>query len=353
MMTQVGLEQESFKTLMEKLRTEGSFSDALERMRQRAWQLYVNLGLPSRRSEAFRTIKLRQLFARPYQLSSALTLEHEQIAEWIQPECRESCLVFVNGSFIPHLSRREAIPSGVVTSSLQEAAQTFGAFLNNQWAKSFKEEADPFAALNGALHQSGLFLYIPPKCHIQVPIQILHIIDGNVELSMHIPRIQIMVGAHAEASFLAAKHTRGGSASFVNQVAELSLEDGAQVTYTQMLCDEHPQGWHFDALRAYLKRDSKLKTICVTEGSATVRTDYRISLMGENAEALLNGVWMLADKREAHCHIFIDHQSPNCRSYQLFKGVLNDFSRSSFEGKIMVRQDAQKTEAFQLNNNLI
>ncbi len=85
----------------------------------------------------------------------------------------------------------------------------------------------------------------------------------------------------------------------------------------------------------------------------TVRTDYHVILAGENAEALLNGVWMLADKREAHIHIFIDHQAPQCRSYQLFKGVLNDFSRSSFEGKIMVRQAAQKTEAFQLNNNLL
>lgn len=62
---------------------------------------------------------------------------------------------------------------------------------------------------------------------------------------------------------------------------------------------------------------------------------------------------MLSDKRESHTHIFMEHQAPNCRSYQLFKSVLNDFSRSSFEGKIMVRQAAQKTEAFQLNNNLI
>jgi Fe-S cluster assembly protein SufD len=143
------------------------------------------------------------------------------------------------------------------------------------------------------------------------------------------------------------------SGYFVNQVSEFVIDEGAHVHYTQVLCDEHPQAWHLDAVRATLKRDSTLKTVCVTEGSTTVRTDYKIALTGENAEALLNGVCMLSDKREAHAHIFMEHQAPFCRSFQLFKSVLNDFSRSSFEGKIMVRQAAQKTEAFQLNNNLV
>ena len=114
--------------------------------------------------------------------------------------------------------------------------------------------------------------------------------------------------------------------------SEFVIDEGAHVHYTQILCDEHPQAWHLDALRATLKRDSTLKTVCVTEGSMTVRTDYKISLAGENAEALLNGVCMLSNKREAHAHVFMDHQAPFCRSYQLFKSVLNDFSRSSFEG---------------------
>ena len=126
-----------------------------------------------------------------------------------------------------------------------------------------------------------------------------------------------------------------------------------RLDYTQALCGEHRLAWHLDAFRATLKRDSYLKTVSVTEGGMTVRNDYRITLAGENAEALLNGIWMLSDKREAHANIFIDHQAPICRSFQLFKDVLTDFSRSSFEGKIMVRQAAQKTEAFQLNNNLL
>ncbi len=353
MMAQPGLEQETFKTLLERCHTQGHKEEALERMRQKAWQHYLSLGLPSRQNEVYRYIKLRHLFAQPYQMASEPAVNLQQIQQWIYPECRQSVLVFVNGYYNPQLSCLDALPTKLVVSPLQEAIQTYGTFLNNHWAKVFKEETDSFAALNGALHHKGGFIYLPPKTVVEAPIQVLHVVDTQDQLQMLMPRLQIFVGAQSDVRFVCTQRSLAQAGYFVNQVAELVIDEGAHVHYTQILCDEHPQAWHLDAFRATLKRDSTLKTVCVTEGSLTVRTDYRITLMGENAEALLNGVWMLADKREAHSHVFMDHQAPYCRSFQLFKGALTDFSRSSFEGKIMVRQAAQKTEAFQLNNNLV
>ena len=351
MMAQI--EEETFKSVLENLRAHSSSTDALDKFRQKAWSHYLTLGLPSRKSEAYRTIKLRHLFSKPYQAAGQEAIIFNQIAPWILPECQNSVLVFVNGAYAPELSCLDALPSKVAVSPLQEAVQTYGAFLNNHWTKSLKEETDSFAALNGALHQKGAFIYLPPKSIVEAPIQMLHLITSGDQFQMVMPRLQIFVGAHSSLKVIAAQKNLAPSGYFVNQVADIVLDEGSNVHYTQILCDEHPQSWHLDAFRATLKRDSILKTVCVTEGSATVRTDYKISLAGENSEAFLNGVWMLGDKREAHTHIFIDHQAPHCRSYQLFKGVLTDFSRSSFEGKIMVRQAAQKTEAFQLNKNLL
>lgn len=353
MMAQPGLEQETFENLLENLRNQVCIGDSLDRMRQKAWQHYLSLGLPSRQNEVYRYIKLRQLFSQPYQLANEKSLTIDQIRSWIYPECSQSVLVFVNGYYAPQLSCLEALPSKVAVSSIQEATHTYGAFLNNHWAKTLKDETDSFAALNGALHCKGVFIYLPPKSIVEAPIQILHVVDNDNQLQMLMPRLQVFIGTHSDVRLISTQKNLAETGYFVNQVAELVLDEGAHVHYTQVLCDEHPQAWHLDALRATLKKDSTLKTVSVTEGSATVRTDYRISLAGENAEALLNGVCMLADKREAHSHVFMDHQAPHCRSYQLFKAVLNDFSRSSFEGKIMVRQAAQKTEAFQLNNNLL
>jgi Fe-S cluster assembly protein SufD len=353
MMTQPGFEQETFKTLLERHLSQVNQTDVLQRVRGKAWDHFLEKGLPTRRDEAYRYIKLRQLLAQNYTLADERELSADKIEPFIYPECRQSVLVFVNGHFFPQLSRTEALPAKLVVSLLQDGMRTYGSFLNNYWAKSIKEETDPFATLNTALHRNGAFIYVPPKTIIETPVQLLHVIDTEADNQMIMPRLNLFAGAHSQLNLITVQKVLKGKNYFVNQMTEVAVEEEAHVRYTQSLCDESAEGWHFDAFRANLKRNSTLKTIAVSQGSATVRNDYRVNLLGENAEALLNGVWMLADKREAHAHIFIDHQAPHCRSYQLFKSVLNDFSRSSFEGKIMVRQAAQKTEAFQLNNNLL
>jgi Fe-S cluster assembly protein SufD len=260
--------------------------------------------------------------------------------------------VFVNGHYQPDLSLLKNVPSKVVVSLLTDATRTYGAFLNNQWAKGMKEETDPFAAFNGALHQNGAFLYIPPRTVLEVPIQILHLVD-SADGTLVMPRIHVSLGIQADAKFVFKTTLLNTTHYGINQVAEFALDEGARADITQVVENEANTGWHLDALRGQLKRDSRLHCVALTKGSLTTRFDYRVGLGGENGEALLQGLWTLSEKREAHIHVLIDHQAPYCRSNQLFKGVLSDFSRSSFEGKIMVRQAAQKTEAFQLNNNLL
>lgn len=353
MMAQPGIEQDTFKTLLEGYLSQINKGDALQKFRGKAWDHFLELGLPTRKTEVYRYIKLRHLFSQHFDLAPEINVTADDIAPAIYPECRQSVLVFVNGHYFPHLSNRQAISPKVAISSLLDATRTYGAFLNNSWAQSLKDESDSFAALNSALHRDGIFIYVPPKTVVEAPIQLLHIITNDEKQLMLLPRLNMFVGAQSQVKIIAAQKPMSGTNYFVNQVTEIAIEEDAHVQYTQALCDEQSGSWHLDAFRASLKRNATLKTIAVTEGSATVRHDYRIVLAGENAEALLNGVCMLADKREAHTNIFMEHQAPNCRSYQLFKSVLNDFSRSSFEGKIMVRQAAQKTEAFQLNNNLV
>lgn len=353
MMTQSGFEKDTFKALMEGYLSQIKKGDALNKFRSKAWDQFLELGLPTNKSEVYRYIKLRQLFSQQYHLPGASQLKAEEIAKAIYPECRKSFLVFVNGHYFPHLSNRQSISQKVSISSLLDATSTFGTFLNNFWMQSLKNETDPFAVLNSALHQDGIFIYIPPKTIIESPIQILHIITDEEKPLLVMPRLNIFAGAQSQVEIVTNQISLTKTSYFVNQVTELSLDEEAHVHYTQLLCEENEKSWHLDAFRTVLKRNASLKTVFVTEGSSTVRQDYRISMVGENAEALLNGVCMLAGKRESHVNIYMEHQAPHCRSNQLFKTVLNDFSRSSFEGKIMVRQAAQKTEAFQLNSNLL
>lgn len=353
MIAQSGTDQEAFQILLENDFKHRNTEDALKKVRMRAWERFLELGIPSRQIEAYRYIKLRQLLSIPFQIAENKTITKESLESAIYPECRQSVIVLVNGHYQPSLSNIEALPERVLIVPLEEAIKTYGAFLNNYWTKSMKEETDAFAALNGALHPSGVFIYVPPKTVVETSLQILNVVTDEQQPLLIMPRVHLFVGNYSQMSLVANQKEEGSALSFTNSVIEMAIEEESHVHYTQAFQQENERNWNLTAIRATLKRGSTLKTVDVTEGSATVRTDYRVAITGENAEALLNGVCMLSDKTEAHTHIFIDHQAPNCRSYQLFKTILNDFSRSSFEGKIMVRQAAQKTEAFQLNNNLL
>lgn len=343
----------AFQELLEKQYKQSIEPGPMQKAKDKAWSHFLHLGLPSRQNEVYRYIHLRQLFGQAYTLSQPTTLSLIKIAPHILPECRNALLVFVNGHYQPSLSNTNALPKTVGISTLADATRIYGAFLNNQWAKLTKEEADPFAVLNAALHRNGIFIYIPPKMVCETPIQILNIIDTAESHTLVFPRLHLFAGARSEVSIATTSAQLSKNGYCLNQTAELAIEEEAHVRYTQVACAQPADVWHFDALRATLKQNSSLKTVAVTDGSTTVRHDYRAVLAGQNAEARLNGLWMLSNKREAHTHVLMDHQAPHCRSMQLFKGVLNDLSRSSFEGKILVQQAAQKTEAFQLNNNLI
>ncbi|MFQ5729429.1 MAG: Fe-S cluster assembly protein SufD, partial [Waddliaceae bacterium] len=241
----------------------------------------------------------------------------------------------------------------IVVTPLAKAMHTYGAYLNNQWATAMKEETDPFAAMNAALNRDGAFLYLPPKTLVDIPVQILFVADSRDIPMLMLPRIHTFVGAQSQIEFVSTHVTLSGESFFTNRHAEWIIEEGAQVKNIQIKRGNPGKAWLFDTMRTTLKRDSSFHAVSLTDGFATVRHDYRIALIEENAEALLNGVWLLRDKREAHTNVYMDHQAPNCRSKQVFKGVLDDSSRSSFEGKIYVRPEAQKTEAYQYNHNLL
>lgn len=331
-------------------------------LRQQAWNQFQKQGLPAKGSEAFQYMRLSGLFANSYVIngepsSGASAAVAALLQAHVLPECRESYLVFVQGRFCPELSRLEGLPSKVIISPLEAVARSFSLSISNQQQQTLLHECDPFYLINGALHSSAAFLYIPPKTILERPIQVIDIVDSTdayARALVTLPRLQIAFGAYCEATVILNELRLGcGAASCHNIAVEMALEEGVRVNYVQVAQGLGDNIWLFDGLRASLKRHSTLITTAVTEGSSCVRRDYRVTLQGEGGDVQLNGIWMLSGRQEAHNYVIVDHQAPRCTSMQLFKGVLNETSRSSFEGKILVRHVAQKTEAFQLNNNLI
>lgn len=303
--------------------------DALLPLRKEAWSRFLSLGFPTQKGEAFQYVKMRRL-SDPLPLAT------------FSSESMEGDLVFVNGHYIQ-------TPSPFMILSLEEAEKRFSTLFKGSWTEELKKEQDPFAALNGALQPNGAFLYIPPKTILANPLRIIHYRTGSLA-SMAMPRLHIYLGSLSEVSI--HMETVGDAPVAVNQVVTLSLDEGARLKMANIHSKPHP-AWHFEALRASLKRNSSLQVTTLNHGGPTSRFSSHAYLLQEGAEASLSSLSLLDDKNESHAHVLINHAAPSCRSNQLFKNVLQGTSHSSFEGKIYVEQIAQKTEAFQLNNNLL
>jgi len=315
-----------------------------------SWKKLQEMGLPKKEEEAFQYVSLRKLYESllAEKAPSEKAIEYD-LASLILPESQNSYIIFNNGSFCPELSK---LPSSLIVLPLEEAFKSsYSTFLKHRMNLLMEQEKDPWALLNSTLCKRGLFIYVPPKTKLEGPIQILHLQTDS--LSIHTgPRMHLFLAAHAQVEMVSSFHAAPGSKTLFNDYLDVSLEEKA--CFSHVLSNENQgSSWGFSAFRASLKKESKLSSCAITFGSPGFRRDYFVSLLGERAEADLKGLTAIGDHAEGHIHIHMEHAAPSCRSHQFFKNVLAAHSRSSFTGKIYVKRIAQKTEAYQLNQNLL
>jgi Fe-S cluster assembly protein SufD len=248
------------------------------------------------------------------------------------------------------LSDFSALPHQIRVLSLSEAMHSHKAFLQNHLQKQMQTEQDPFSALNLALHSSGLFVYIPPKIVVNTPIQCLQIVTGKTPFTA--PRIQIVAGAHTQTKWIFSCLDHKSDAYLSLPLLDFTLEEAAEVHAYSVEYHKEDR-WHFSSLRAALKKGASFNAMHLSAGGMVSRVNAHICLKEKESKTQLKGLLNLCGKATSHCHLTVEHKAPDTSSLQHFKGILNDFSRSSFEGKIKVDSEAQGTRAYQLNNNLL
>ncbi|MBS0627930.1 MAG: SufD family Fe-S cluster assembly protein, partial [Verrucomicrobia bacterium] len=272
----------------------------------------------------------------------------ENIDSLLLTESKESFFVFKDGVFCPELSNLQGLGKKVVVLTLEEALKgSYASFLRHRWQTLLQQETDPFALLNGALCEGGLFLYIPPKVKLQTPLQFIFV--QTKESLLHVaPRVHIFAGADSEVHFVTS--TEGGA--LCNGFIDVAVEERSFVFHTSYTGHKN-ESFGFTSFRGTLKKESFLRSLICSLDVNCRREDYKVSLLGERAEVDLMGLSGVSDNSQSHINIQVDHIAPSCRSKQLFKQVLLGQSRASFTGKIHVTRLAQKTEAYQLSRSLL
>ncbi len=331
---------EIFKQDFEKLPSSTSFYP----YRKKSWEAFQELPL----QEPLKMLKTLSP-QNPSEVSQSPDLKQS-----IYPECNGSSLIFIDGAFAPSLSNLSALPSSIVLLPLALAETTYPMFFKQRLNLLIEEDTNPLSLLNLALHKEGCFLYIPPKQLINTPIACTHLITKNPSESSYLfPRLHCSIGAESQIQIIVSTHTLTDQALLSHMSLDFALEAGAGCHVTQLIADDVP---HLisESLRASLKKDSSFKVVSISKGSVgTAYQDYRVSLLESGASANLQGLSLLQPLKKSETQVSIEHIAPHTRSMQHFKGVLQTQSRSRFKGKIKVRKEAQKTEAYQLNNHLI
>ena len=210
----------------------------------------------------------------------------------------------------------------------------------------------PFRALNAAFFEDGAFVLVPKNTSLPEPLHILNISTAHQEgLTAH-PRNLFVVEPGGSAFILESFVSTGRAPGLTNSVTEIEIGAGARLEYVKFQ-DEHPEAFHFATLQARMERDSRYTASSVSGGARISRNDINTVLAGEGGECVLNGLYLGAGRQLVDHHMLVDHAKPHCASHEFFNGVLGGRSRGVFSGRILVRKDAQKTDAKQSNRNIL
>jgi Fe-S cluster assembly protein SufD len=331
----------------------------LKQLRDGGIARFGELGFPTTKQEAWRFTSVARLIETRFDLAPAPGTRHPAPSD-IEPFILGAGprLVFVNGHFTPTLSHVAGLPAGVRVESLAHALATDPERVREHLGKYAGFQDRPFAALNTAFARDGAFVCVPSNVTVEEPIQLLFVAtpggqaggEGGARLVAH-PRNLIVIEREARASVVETYATLGG-AHWTNAVTEIVAADGARADCYRVQ-RESDQAYHVAVTEVHQGRDSIVNVHTVAFGGALSRHDLRGTLAGPGGYLILNGLYLLAGEQHADHHTAIDHAAPHCESHEYFNGVLDGRSRGVFNGRIIVRPGAQKTDSKQTNNNLL
>jgi Fe-S cluster assembly protein SufD len=206
--------------------------------------------------------------------------------------------------------------------------------------------------LNTAFVQSGVFLFIPRNVKVETPIQITFLTDAEQAESASFPRLLVVAEANSSATIIESFVSTREQQYFTNAIAEIVVKDGARLEHYRMQ-RESREALHISLTSAELGRGSSYDTTSINMGARLARHDISVVMDHEGAECWVDGLYLVGANQHSDTHSVIDHKQPHCNSHQLYKGILDDNGRAVFNGKVFVREGAQKTDAMQTNKNLL
>ncbi len=326
----------------------------IARQRQDAIDRFAELGIPTNDLEAWKYTNIAKVLDRPY----ALQLAPERppvVADDIEPFFVDGLdahqLVFVNGRIAPTLSDVGALPKGVIVTSLERAGKEHPQLIEAHYGEYADFEDEALTALNTAFVQDGPFVYVPSGTVVEKPIFILHVTATEDDLFIQ-PRNLFVVEDGGVAKIIEAQRALNTAHTFTNHVIEAFVGENGNLDH-YVVQDEGSQASRVQSMYGEHRSNSVLDTHTVTLSGEVVRNNLEITPNGTHCESHLFGLYLGKDDMHVDNHTLVDHVQPDCFSNELYKHVLNDASTGVFNGKVFVRRDSQRINAYQSNKSIV
>ncbi|MDF0714685.1 Fe-S cluster assembly protein SufD [Muricauda sp. 334s03] len=321
--------------------------------RSNAIKNFETKGFPTKKDEAWKYTSLRGLQKVDFSIfpKQETTLEYKDVKKYFLHEIDTYKIVFVDGVYSSYLSEttHDGVDICLMSSAFSKPMfkQVIEVYFNKVASKD-----ESLTSLNTAFSKEGAYIYIPKNKMPKKPIQILHLATGNEAALMLQPRNLIVAEDNAEVQIIERHQSLTGNEVFTNSVTEIFAGKDAIVDYYKVQNDE-PTASLVDNTYISQKNSSVVRVHTFSLGGKLIRNNLNFYQNGERIDSTLKGVTILGDKQHVDHHTLVHHAQPNCESHQDYKGIFGDSSTGVFNGKIIVDKIAQKTDAFQQNNNIL
>lgn len=336
---------------------ESCFSDksGLKKRKLEALAKFSELGFPHRKSEAYKYTQISRILQKSFEFSDVAAGP----TSWTKSECqakfykieKANHLVFLNGMFNEEYSQINSSSKDLEVRPLDSQTYDEYSAVKEYLGNIGDSSQDAFEALNLSYFNQGLYLQANKNSN-NLPTFFYYFIDSENEQSIFYPRILTVAEQGATLDVYEKTFQKGSMNSLSVNIFEAEIKTNGNVNYTKI--QNNSSGYYsVEGIYAHQHRDSRFYTNTYSFKGAVIRNNVYISVDDENCEAHMNGLYILSGKTHVDNNTSVDHRKPNSFSNELYKGILGENSRAVFNGKIYVRPDAQKTNAFQANNNIL
>ncbi len=308
--------------------------------------------IPTSKTEQWKNTSLSGVFKHKFELGKKITIPNQFVDRFSFYGSGADRLVFVNGFFIEEKSQISQNNGDIYIGSLRNALQTHKEIIAENYCKTGLCKHNFFTAINSEYSQNGAFIYIPDNVVLENPVHIVNFVHGDNQKVFSQTRNLILVGKNSYAKIISSYHSLSEDFTLNNIATEIITKEHSSVQFYIFEGEGNSANLINNTFVNQYEGSSFTSNTSTLCGNL-VRNEIHIDYKGEHCETDLQGIYLPDKEQHFDNFIHIKHSKPNCKSNQIYKGIIDNKAQAVFTGKVYVARDAQKTDAVQSNKNLL